>query len=104
MKGYKQGTRKIEKTCNQCSKKFICFISSKSKFCCRDCFLEAKVFIHNKPHTDEAKQKCRANQNNLKTRFQKGHSGFINTGSFKKGNKPWNYNGGKRSPSQNIKT
>ncbi len=60
-------------------------------------------FVHNKPHTEEAKAKMRAAFRSHSTKFKKGHAGVANRGSFKKGTKPWNWKGGVRSASQIIK-
>ncbi len=95
--------------CTNCKKEYLNYLSKKSKYCSRDCFWKAKVFVHNKPHTEESKEKNRENihPNTVETQFKKGHNNWNHPRAiksrFKKGLKPWNWVGGKRSPSQIIK-
>ena len=104
MKGYKQGTRKKEFTCEYCKKKFITFISKKPRFCGRYCFKKSGIFQHNKSHTEEANEKNRQSHLGKKMPTMVGHPDWSKgKGWFKKGSKPWNYQGGVRTKSQIIK-
>lgn len=110
MKGYKWHTRKLEHKCQQCGKVFVEY--GTPKFCGRDCFWKAKVFVHNKPHTEKSKQKCR--DATLK-RYLRGDKGFFEKGNdnwrnpnviktqFTKGQRPSNWNGGIRTEYQKMK-
>uniref|UniRef100_A0A6M3LXQ1 HNH nuclease domain-containing protein n=1 Tax=viral metagenome TaxID=1070528 RepID=A0A6M3LXQ1_9ZZZZ len=107
IKGYKKGTRKIKYICQYCGKEFFDFISGKRKFCDKKCFYKSGVTMIGKKHTEESKIKMRVNQSiaSKNTQFKKGHE-FIKGGEkgwFKKGQKPYNWAGGKRTPSQKIK-
>lgn len=95
---------RVQYECQFCARKFVTFVSRKAKFCSRKCVKDAKVFIHDRPHTEKAKNKCRENANNFSTRFSVGHIDLSNgIGWFKKGQKPWNWQGGERTLSQKIK-
>lgn len=102
MKGYKQGTRKITKNCIQCGSSFTRYLSRKAVYCSKKCVKFSGVFSHRTKHTLESLRKMSENR--------KGKGGVLGhpyygggKGWFKKGMRPWNYQGGIRTPSQILK-
>lgn len=96
---------KVKYVCKKCNKIRFAFPSQVKTYCSRRCASLGKS-KHTTPHTEESKRKISEARklNHTKTEFKKGHK-YLGGGQgwFKKGQKPKNWQGGKRTLSQIIK-
>lgn len=94
-------------TCKNCGEDFETFPSRKAVYCSKDCQNEGLKKNTGWKHKDESilKMVKSYNKNSVKTQFKGGHNTIkgAEKGWFKKGVKPWNDQGGKRTLSQILK-